>query len=166
MKKTMMPMALVVSAFFMGKAGAQTLEYCYAPPDSKTYLQKTIGPWKIIKSKCSCSATTIGKPSSMLVVHATRASVDQREPILKLLVFLDKKLKKPVSNIPVKVDGFDVESETEGQEDIIASELKIDLLETISSSNQIEIGPYKFALRQSSAAVNAMMSCYGTLTGK
>jgi len=163
----MISMALVVSAFFFTEASAQSFEYCYTPQGSKTYLQKTIGSWKILKSKCGCSATTFGKPTSMLFINATKSTPEQTEPNLVVFLILDKKLKKPLNDITVKADGFELETETGGEADIIAStKWKADIIETISSSSLLEVGPYKYSLKQSSAALKAMLACYVTLPGK
>ncbi|ERI12541.1 hypothetical protein O206_11155 [Ochrobactrum sp. EGD-AQ16] len=167
MKKIVMSTALILSAFYIEQANAQSLEYCYAPQGSKTYLQKTIGSWKILKSKCSCSATTVGKPTSLMFVHAIKSTPEQAEPNLMVLVFLDKKMKSPQKNIVVKADGFELETETEGEKDFIAStNWKADIIETISSSSLLEVGPYRYSLKQSTAALKAMLACYSTLPGK
>ncbi|SPL65746.1 hypothetical protein OHAE_1613 [Ochrobactrum soli] len=101
------------------------------------------------------------------MIDATKSTPEQQEPNVVVLIMLDKKLKSAHKNIIVKADGFELETETEGGEDVIVStKWKADIIETISSSSLLEVGPYKYSLKQSSAAMKAMLACYATLPGK
>ncbi|MEE9925813.1 MAG: hypothetical protein PBV01_20995 [Brucella anthropi] len=154
---------LIVSA-----TSASAVEYCYSPPGTKAFLQQTVGQWRILKSKCSCSAIAFGKPTSMFAIHANKPSTEHVAPTAFLILATDKEYAGDPNKYRVYLDGFEVEAEIgyEQSSNTLFASPKMDIYEAVSASHSLSFGPYTLPLKQSRKAMSALMACYSKLSGQ